>query len=126
MEPARKILEDVGLGARASELAANLSHGEQRQLEVAMALATRPRLLLLDEPMAGMGAEESQRMIGFLGTLKQRYTIVLVEHDMDAVFRLATRISVLVAGRIIATGAPAAIRADPLVRRAYLGEELAA
>src|SRR5207248_5851310 len=123
MEPARKILEDVGLGARAAELAANLSHGEQRQLEVAMALATRPRLLLLDEPMAGMGAEESQRMIGFLGTLKQRYTIVLVEHDMDAVFRLADRISVLVYGRLIATGAPEAIRANPEVRTAYRGED---
>ncbi len=123
MDPARKILEDVGLGARASELAANLSHGEQRQLEVAMALATRPRLLLLDEPMAGMGIEESQRMIGFLGTLKQRYTIVLVEHDMDAVFRLADRISVLVYGRLIATGAPEEIRANPEVRVAYLGED---
>jgi|SRR5882724_41559 len=123
MEPAKKILEDVGLGARASELAANLSHGEQRQLEVAMALATRPRLLLLDEPMAGMGAEESQRMIGFLGTLRQRYTIVLVEHDMDAVFRLADRISVLVYGRLIATGAPEEIRANPEVRTAYLGED---
>jgi branched-chain amino acid transport system ATP-binding protein len=123
MDPARKMLEDVGLGGRATETAANLSHGEQRQLEVAMALATRPRLLLLDEPMAGMGAEESQRMIGFLGTLKQRYTIVLVEHDMDAVFRLADRISVLVYGRLIATGAPEAIRANPEVRAAYLGDE---
>ena len=123
LEPARKILEDVGLGARATELAANLSHGEQRHLEVAMALATRPRLLLLDEPMAGMGAEESQRMIGFLGTLKQRYTIVLVEHDMDAVFKLADAISVLVYGRVIATGQPEAIRANPEVRTAYLGED---
>src|SRR4051812_26043315 len=84
LDPAGKVLNEVGLGPRARVLAANLSHGEQRQLEVAMALATRPRLLLLDEPMAGMGAEESQRMIGFLGTLKQRHTIVLVEHDMDA------------------------------------------
>jgi len=88
-----------------------------------MALALRPRLLLLDEPMAGMGAEESQRMIGFLGTLKGRYSIVLVEHDMDAVFRLADRISVLVYGRVIATDAPAAVRANPEVRAAYLGEE---
>jgi branched-chain amino acid transport system ATP-binding protein len=123
LDPARKTLEEVGLGARASELAANLSHGEQRQLEVAMALATRPRLLLLDEPMAGMGVEESRRMIGFLGTLKKRHTMILVEHDMDAVFRLADRISVLVYGRLIATGSPDEIRANPEVRVAYLGED---
>ena len=122
-EPARNILDDVGLAPRSGVLAANLAHGEQRQLEVAMALATRPRLLLLDEPMAGMGIEESQRMIAFLGTLKQRHTIVLVEHDMDAVFRLADRISVLVYGRLIATGEPEAIRANPEVRAAYLGED---
>ncbi len=88
-----------------------------------MALATRPRLLLLDEPMAGMGVEESRRMIGFLGTLKQRHTMILVEHDMDAVFRLADRISVLVYGRLIATGSPDEIRANPEVRVAYLGED---
>ena len=123
LEAARRVLEDVGLSARANVLAANLSHGEQRLLEVAMALATRPRLLLLDEPMAGMGIEESQRMIAFLATLKARHTIVLVEHDMDAVFRLADRISVLVYGRLIATGAPEAIRASAEVRSAYLGEE---
>jgi branched-chain amino acid transport system ATP-binding protein len=123
LEPARRVLEDVGLGARANVLSANLSHGEQRQLEVAMALATRPRLLLLDEPMAGMGIEESQRMVGFLATLKARHTLILVEHDMDAVFRLADRISVLVYGRLIATGAPEAIRASAEVRAAYLGEE---
>ena len=123
LEPARRVLEDVGVGARANVLSANLSHGEQRQLEVAMALATRPRLLLLDEPMAGMGIEESQRMVGFLATLKARHTLVLVEHDMDAVFRLADRISVLVYGRVIATGAPEAIRASAEVRAAYLGEE---
>ena len=122
-EPARRLLEQVGLGTRADVLAANMSHGEHRHLEVAMALALEPRLLLLDEPMAGMGAEESQRMIGFLGTLKGRYSIVLVEHDMDAVFRLADRISVLVYGRVIATGAPEAIRASPEVRAAYLGEQ---
>ena len=122
-DPARRILDEVGLGERASVLAANLSHGEQRQLEVAMALATRPRLLLLDEPMAGMGPEESQRMIGFLGRLKARHTMILVEHDMDAVFRLADRISVLVYGRLIATGEPEAIRANPEVRAAYLGTD---
>jgi branched-chain amino acid transport system ATP-binding protein len=123
LDPAQKILDEVGLGPRARVLAASLSHGEQRQLEVAMALATRPRMLLLDEPMAGMGIEESQRMIGFLGTLKQRHTIVLVEHDMDAVFKLADRISVLVYGRLIASGEPEAIRANPEVRAAYLGED---
>jgi branched-chain amino acid transport system ATP-binding protein len=122
-EPARKVLDEVGLGERANVLAANLSHGEQRQLEVAMALATRPRLLLLDEPMAGMGIEESQRMVGFLAGLKARHTMVLVEHDMDAVFKLADRISVLVYGRLIATGAPDEIRASREVRLAYLGEE---
>ncbi len=122
-EPAREVLESVGLGARADVLAANLAHGEQRQLEIAMALATRPRLLLLDEPVAGMGLEESQRMVRFLGTLKGRVTIVLVEHDMDAVFILADRISVMVYGRIIATGTPDEVRANADVRRAYLGEE---
>ncbi|HYX65725.1 MAG TPA: ABC transporter ATP-binding protein [Burkholderiales bacterium] len=120
---AEAILDDVGLAARAGIVAANLSHGEQRQLEVAMALATRPRLLLLDEPMAGMGAEESQRMIAFLASLKQRHAIILVEHDMDAVFRLADRISVLVYGRVIATDAPQNIRNNEEVRRAYLGED---
>src|SRR5262245_11492140 len=123
---AQAALEEVGLGARAGELAANLAHGEQRALEIAMALAARPRLMLLDEPVAGMGAEETRRMIAFLSTLKGGKTIVLVEHDMDAVFSLADRVSVLVYGRIIATGSPAEIRANPDVRRAYLGEEVAA
>jgi branched-chain amino acid transport system ATP-binding protein len=122
-EPARDVLQSVGLGARTEVLAANLAHGEQRQLEVAIALATRPRLLLLDEPMAGMGIEESQRMIALLSSLKRKQTIILVEHDMDAVFRLADRISVLVYGRVIASGAPEAVRANPEVRAAYLGEE---
>jgi branched-chain amino acid transport system ATP-binding protein len=123
--PARAILENVGLGARSEVPAANLAHGEQRALEIATALATRPRLLLLDEPVAGMGAEETQRMIGLLSSLKGGETLILVEHDMDAVFSLADRISVLVYGRIIATGAPEEIRANPEVRRAYLGEEVA-
>jgi branched-chain amino acid transport system ATP-binding protein len=123
---ARGLLEEVGLGARADVLGANLAHGEQRSLEIAMALAGRPRLLLLDEPVAGMGAEETQRMIAFLSTLKGGKTIILVEHDMDAVFSLADRISVLVYGRIIASGSPAEIRANPEVRRAYLGEEVEA
>jgi branched-chain amino acid transport system ATP-binding protein len=122
-EPARAILESVGLAARADVLAGNLAHGEQRQLEIAMALATRPRLLLLDEPVAGMGGEESQQMIRFLGTLRGRHTIVLVEHDMDAVFTLADRISVMVYGQLIATGRPHEIRANDEVRRAYLGED---
>ena len=122
-EPARKVLDEVGLSSRMNVLAANLAHGEQRQLEVAMALATGPRLLLLDEPMAGMGIEESQRMIELLQKLKQKKTIILVEHDMDAVFRLADRISVLVYGRVIATDAPDKIKLNEEVRRAYLGEE---
>ena len=121
--PAEAILEELGLGARAGVRAANLAHGEQRRLEIAMALAVRPRLMLLDEPVAGMGAEETQRMIAFLSTLKGGKTIILVEHDMDAVFSLADRVSVLVYGRIIATGSPQEIRANPEVRRAYLGEE---
>jgi len=122
-EPARATLEAVGLGERAAVTAATLAHGEQRQLELAMALATGPRLLLLDEPMAGLGPDESQRMIRLLGRLKARYTILLVEHDMDAVFALADRISVMLYGRLIATGAPEAIRANAEVRQAYLGEE---
>jgi branched-chain amino acid transport system ATP-binding protein len=123
-EPARRVLEQVGLKERINVLAANLAHGEQRQLEVAMALATGPRLLLLDEPMAGMGIEESQRMITLLSSLKRRQTIVLVEHDMDAVFRLADRISVLVYGRVIATGTLEEVRANAEVRAAYLGEDI--
>ena len=123
-EPAVQILEKTGLHERKHILAANLAHGEQRQLEIAMALATRPRLLLLDEPVAGMGTDESQRMIELLAGLKGEKTIVLVEHDMDAVFTLADRISVLVYGRIIATGTPEEIRANQEVRAAYLGEDL--
>jgi len=124
VQPARKVLDEVGLGERSQVLAANLAHGEQRQLEVAMALATGPRLLLLDEPMAGMGTEESQRMIELLARLKQTKTLILVEHDMDAVFRLADRISVLVYGRVIATDVPDRIKMNEEVRKAYLGEDL--
>ena len=124
-EPARESLARVGLADRAEVVAGALAHGEQRQLEIAMALATQPRLLLLDEPVAGMGIDESQRMVQLLRTLRGAHTMVLVEHDMDAVFALADRISVMVYGRVIATGAPEAIRANAEVRRAYLGEEAA-
>ena len=122
-EPARETLARVGLAGRENVIVANMSHGEHRQLEIAMALATRPRMLLLDEPMAGMGPEESVRMIALLRELKRELTILLIEHDMDAVFALADRISVLVYGRVIASGEPAAIRANAEVRRAYLGEQ---
>jgi branched-chain amino acid transport system ATP-binding protein len=122
-EPAHAALQRVGIGSRADVIAANLSHGEQRQLELAMALANVPRLLLLDEPMAGLGAEESARMVKLLRELKQEFPILLVEHDMEAVFALADRITVLVYGRVIASGLPADIRANEEVRRAYLGEQ---
>ncbi len=115
-------LDDVGLADRADVPAALLSHGEKRSLEVAIALAMRPKLLLLDEPMAGTSREETGRLVALLGRLKARYPMLLVEHDMQAVFALADRVSVLVYGRIIATGTPAEVRADPEVRRAYLGE----
>ena len=121
-EPARAMLDTVGLGERADVVAGTLAHGEQRQLEIAMALATGPRLLLLDEPMAGMGPDESQRMIRFLDALKSRHKMLLVEHDMDAVWALADRISVMLYGRLIATGTPEEIRANAEVRQAYLGE----
>jgi branched-chain amino acid transport system ATP-binding protein len=124
--PARAAIERVGLGARAGMRVDRLSHGEHRQLEIAMALATAPRLLLLDEPMAGMGLEESAQMVAMLRALKGEITIVLIEHDMETVFALADRITVLVYGRVIASGEPAAIRADPAVREAYLGEQEAA
>lgn len=120
-QPALEMLSQTGLGERADVLAGDLAHGEQRQLEIAMALATNPKLLLLDEPTAGMGAEDSQSMIAFLKTLKRKYTFVLIEHDMDAVFSLADRITVLVYGRAIATGIPEEIRNNELVKQAYLG-----
>ncbi len=121
--PARELLEKVGLGDRVDVVAGNLAHGEQRQLEIAISLATHPRLLLLDEPMAGMGPEESQGMIEFLKALKGEYTMLLIEHDMDAVFALADRITVLVYGQAIATGTPDEIRGDAAVRAAYLGDD---
>jgi branched-chain amino acid transport system ATP-binding protein len=121
--PARELLTAVGLGGRGDVIAARMSHGQHRQLELGMALATRPSMLLLDEPMAGLGIEESRAMSQLLAGVKGRYTILLIEHDMDVVFALADRISVLVAGRIIATGSPDEIRSNPRVRVAYLGEE---
>ena len=122
-EKALAALETVQLAARRDDPAHALSHGEQRQLEIAMAIATGPRLLLLDEPMAGMGPEESSRMVEVLGKLKRETSMLLVEHDMDAVFALADRISVLVDGGVVATGKPEDIRGNDRVRRAYLGEE---
>jgi branched-chain amino acid transport system ATP-binding protein len=115
-------LADVGLADRAKVPARDLSHGERRSLEIACALALAPRALLLDEPLAGTGHEEAAQLIALLGGLKRRLGLLLVEHDMDAVFKLADTVSVLVDGRIIATGTPAAIRADAGVRAAYLGE----
>lgn len=122
-KPAREALDQVGMVDRADTLASDLSHGEQRQLEIAMAIATNPSLLLLDEPMAGMGPEESSRMIEILKGFKGTHTILLIEHDMDAVFALADRITVLVGGAVIATGEPNAIRNNEAVRTAYLGED---
>jgi branched-chain amino acid transport system ATP-binding protein len=123
--PALAALERVGLSSRKDARAGQLSHGEKRLLELAIAMATAPKLLLLDEPLAGLGREESVAAIALLRQLKSEYTILLVEHDMDAVFALADRVSVLVYGKVIATGAPDAIRRDPAVREAYLGEEAA-
>jgi branched-chain amino acid transport system ATP-binding protein len=121
-DPAFAALERVGLGARADVLASKLSHGEHRQLEIALALAVDPCMLLLDEPLAGMGPEESGRMIKTLLELKRQLTILLVEHDIEAVFQLADRITVLVNGRVIASGPPEAIRANVEVRSSYLGD----
>ena len=121
--PAMEVLARVGLEARARTRVDALSHGERRQLELASALAMQPRMLVLDEPMAGMGPQESERMIEILQALRGQVTILLVEHDMDAVFALADRISVLVNGALLTTAEPAAVRADPAVRAAYLGGE---
>ncbi|MDD3935772.1 ABC transporter ATP-binding protein [Rhodoferax sp.] len=117
------VAQRVGLALQIHQLAGALSHGEQRQLEVGLALATRPKLLLLDEPMAGMGPDESERMLNLLQSLRGETTLLLIEHDMNAVFRLADRISTLVAGRVIACGTPDDIRQHPEVRRAYLGDD---
>ena len=122
-DPARAALARVGLTARENLSASALSHGEHRQLELAMALASKPRMLLLDEPMAGLGPEESARMVAMLRELKKELTILLVEHDMEAVFALADRITVLVYGRVIASGKPEEIRNNAQVRDAYLGEQ---
>lgn len=120
---AEAALERVGLSGQSGLRTAELSHGQRRLLEVAVALTLRPRVFLMDEPMAGLGPAGSRRMTGFLDTLRAEAPILLVEHDMDAVFALADRISVLVYGQIIATGTAEEIRANPEVRRAYLGEE---
>jgi branched-chain amino acid transport system ATP-binding protein len=122
-EAARMALARVGLERRADVMVSELSHGEQRELELAVALATRPQLLLLDEPMAGLGVSESARMVELLRELRREVTIILVEHDMEAVFALADRITVLVYGRVIACDVPAAIRVNEEVKRAYLGEQ---
>jgi branched-chain amino acid transport system ATP-binding protein len=122
-DAARSALKRVGLEPRADVVASKLSHGEQRELELAVALATKPQLLLLDEPMAGLGVTESARMVKLLQELRREVTIVLVEHDMEAVFALADRITVLVYGRVIASGVPAEIRGNDEVKRAYLGDQ---
>ena len=122
-DEARAIAAEVDLTAKLSYLGNELSHGEQRALEVGLALATRPKLVLLDEPMAGMGPEESQRMIALIKRIRAQVTVLLVEHDMDAVFRIADRITVMVNGEVIATDVPDAIRRNADVRVAYLGED---
>ncbi len=122
-DAAMEALQQVGLEARANDATSALSHGEHRQLEIAVALASEAELMLLDEPMAGLGPEESATMVSFLKSLKGKRTILLIEHDMDAVFALADRISVLVYGKIIATGSPDDIRNNEDVRHAYRGEE---
>ena len=121
---AGEVAERVGLSAQLHNVAGALSHGQQRQLELGLALASRPQLLLLDEPMAGMGPDESENMVTLLQSLRGDTTILLVEHDMDAVFRLADTISALVFGKVIASGTPQEIKDHPEVKRAYLGDEV--
>ena len=123
LRSADEALASAGLSPAAAPVAETLSHGGKRQLEIAMCLATRPRVLLLDEPLAGMGAEETERMLGLLAELKKGHAVLLVEHDMDAVFRVADRITVMVNGAVIASDVPERIRHDPQVRVAYLGED---
>ena len=122
LESASRALRAAGLQDRADTMAGAVSHGQQRQLEVAMCLATEPTVLLLDEPLAGMGAEETERMLSLLESLRATHAIVLVEHDMDAVFRVADRVTVMVNGQVIASDHPDAIRSNPAVKTAYLGE----
>jgi branched-chain amino acid transport system ATP-binding protein len=122
MPAANDVLDVVGLAAFAGQIAGSMSHGQKRQLEIAMCLATRPRVLLLDEPLAGMGAEESERMLALLEKLKREHAVLLVEHDMDAVFRVADRITVMVNGKVIASDVPQAIRNNRDVQVAYLGD----
>ena len=124
-ERARRALALADLDGRADTLAAALSHGEQRQLEIAMTLATSPRVLLLDEPLAGMGAEEAERMVALIRTLAADHAVLLVEHDMDAVFSVAARLTVMVNGRVLESGAPAEVRRSKAVQEAYLGEAVA-
>ena len=121
-ERAARALELAGLQHRKAAIAGTISHGEQRQLEIAMTLATQPRVLLLDEPLAGMGPAEAERMVALLQRIKPDHAVMLVEHDMDAVFALADRLTVMVNGQVIATGTPAEVRADANVQAAYLGE----
>jgi branched-chain amino acid transport system ATP-binding protein len=121
LERARGALQRAGLEADADTLAGQLPHGKKRQLEIALCLATAPRVLLLDEPMAGMGAEETERMLALLAELRRDHAIMLVEHDMDAVFRIADRVTVMVNGTAIASDVPERVRANPEVQRAYLG-----
>ena len=123
-ERAQAAIERAGLAARAQATAGTISHGEQRQLEIAMTLATQPQVLLLDEPLAGMGAAEAQRMVELLLQLKADHALLLVEHDMEAVFAVADHLSVMVNGCVIASGLPGVVRADPTVQAAYLGEDV--